>query len=140
MLKIALINGFDLIYQPALETRLATFVIDNGLHQFMLESTRGTNTLDLLIINDPIAVSYVFVTCPFSISDHRCVKWRVWLPNHYVQQLERATRQRFDFQSVDCIGIYSFLNNINWAELFKIVAPSDVNGLWAFLSNIFVML
>ena len=100
MLKIDLINGYDLAYLPALETRSATFVIDNGLHQLVREPRRGTKTLDLLMTNDPIAISFVSVTCPFSISDHRCVKWCVWLLKHCVQQSERASAKRFDFQSI----------------------------------------
>ena len=35
MPKIDLINGFDVACLPALETRLATFVIDNSLRQFV---------------------------------------------------------------------------------------------------------
>ena len=101
MPKIDLINGFDIACLPALETRLATFVIDNGLHQLVRERepTRGTNTLDLLMTNNPIAVFCVSVTCPFSISDHGCVKWLVWLPNSCVQQFERATAEVLTFKA-----------------------------------------
>ena len=35
------------------------------------------------------------------------------------------------FQSVDYIALSSFLSNVNWVELFRTVASSDVNGLWA---------
>ena len=129
MPKIDLINGFDIACLPPLETHLTTFVIDNGLHQLVREPPRGTNTHNLLMTNDPIAVSCVSVTCLFSISDHRCVKWRVWLPNHCVQQFKRTTAKRFDCQSVDYIALFSYLSTVNWVELLGAVAPCDFNGL-----------
>ena len=77
MQKISLGENLISFYLPAQEKNFAGFVIDNGLLQLISTATRGNNTLDVLIVSDPLAVSSVTITCQFSTSDHNCITWRV---------------------------------------------------------------
>ena len=55
------------------EAVFASFVVDNDLLQLINERTRAPNVLDLLFVNDALAVYNVSVASSFSTSDHNTV-------------------------------------------------------------------
>ena len=73
-------NVFDVSSLCALNASLAKFIEDNGMIQLITESTRQLNTLDLLLVNDPLTVYNVTVTAPFCTSDHCMVLWPTYFP------------------------------------------------------------
>ena len=50
----------------------ANFVISNGLIQLIKESMHNQNILDLLIVDEPLAIYDISVLPPFSTNDY-CV-------------------------------------------------------------------
>ena len=72
--------GLDILNLRALEACLVTFIVDNGFSQLVHENTRHNNTLDLLLVNDLLAVANIAVTLPFSTSDHSAITWHAWFP------------------------------------------------------------
>jgi len=49
------------------------FTTDQGLVQFVNSPTRGSNILDIVLCNDPLFISDVQTTVPFSNSDHNSI-------------------------------------------------------------------
>ena len=110
-----------------LEARLASFVVDNGMSQLVHEPTRLTHILDLLLVNDPLSVFEVNVSSLFSTSDHNFITWLVW---HPIAVSKRPTVTRFNFHRCNYGAMHAYLSQINWIQLFSVVAPNDLNGLW----------
>lgn len=121
-------DNFDLSSLRPLEARLASFIIDRGMIQLIHEPTRLTNILDLLIVSDPFNAFDVSVTCPFSTSDHNCITWSSWCPSSL--KGSDIPIFRYNFRRCDFSAMSSFLNQINWVQLFSTIAPNDVDGLW----------
>ena len=48
----------------------ANFIINYGTTQLIIKSTRNQNILDLLIVNNPLAINDNFALPAFSTSDH----------------------------------------------------------------------
>ena len=52
------------------QLKLSKYFFDNGFIQFNNNPTRNGNILDLLFCNDPMFVSHLVTSAPFSTSDH----------------------------------------------------------------------
>ena len=63
-------NNFDINAMCSLDACFANFIVSNGILQLITEPTRSFNTLDLLLVNDPLTTYDVTVEPPFSTSDH----------------------------------------------------------------------
>jgi len=48
-------------------------VVNFGLHQFVSEPTLGDNILDVVLNNDPYIVNSLYLSAPFSNSDHSII-------------------------------------------------------------------
>jgi hypothetical protein len=126
------IDGYDVSSLPPHESRFITFIIDNGLHQLVHEATRLSNTLDLLLVNNPLAASKITVTAPFSTSDHNALTWQVWLPGPFSE----SDVVRYNFRRANYDALSSYLGQIDWVSLFTSVAPDNVNGLWLLFKRV----
>ena len=121
------VNGFDLSCLHLLKARLASFAVDNDMSQLVHEPTRLTHILDLLLVDDPLVVFDVNVSSPFSTSDYNSITWLMW---HPVAVSKRPAVTRFNFQRCNYGAMNAYLSQINWIQLFSVVAPNDLNGLW----------
>ena len=73
-------RGYDAAILLQHEACLGSSIVNNGLEQLVTESTRNNNTLDILIVNDPLTTCNVSVVPPFCTSDHKAVTWFSQLP------------------------------------------------------------
>ena len=121
------VNGFDLSCLHPLEARLASFVVDNGMSQLVHEPTRLTHILDLLLVNDPLSVCDVNLSSPFSTSDHNSITWLMW---HPIAVSKRPAVTHFNFHRCNYGAMNTYLSQINWIQLFSVIASNDINGLW----------
>jgi hypothetical protein len=123
------INWFNELDPPALpllEGRFASFIVDNGLLQLITQPTRMDNILDLLLVNDPIAIYDVAILPPFSTSDHCAIAWHTWVPSTQTDPSDRC----FDFRHADYDALSQYFGSFDWVNLFTSVAPNDIEGLW----------
>ena len=121
-------NGdFDANAMCSLNACLAKFIVNNGALQLITEPTRLSNTLDLLIVNDPLTTYDVTVSHPFSTSDHSMVTWRTHTSmSKFVTKASKRNFKRADYNALS-----QYLSDINWVALFAQVAPSDINAVWS---------
>ena len=124
--------GLDILNLRALEACLVTFIVDNGFSQLVHENTRHNNTLDLLLINDLLAVANVAVTLPFSTSDHSAITWHAWFP----PALPRQEATLYDFKRAAYSDLSAHLCCVDWIRLFASTAPSDVDCLWLLFKRV----
>ena len=80
-----------------------------------LSPTGNGSLLDIILCNDPFIISDVTVSCPFSISDHFTVNFKILgtsgsstLPAHELR----------DFSNADWNSISEFLTNCDWHTIF----------------------
>ena len=100
------------------------FMADKLHSQFILEPTRGDNTLDLFITNSPNLVSHVSVS-KTPLSDHGLVE--VFL-SHNPCQPQKAAIPNFssssfrslNFNKADFELINSHISSINWQDLWEL--------------------
>lgn len=119
-------RAIDISALSPVESEFANFIIANGLTQLVTQPTRNAHILDLLMVNDPLAVFEVTVQQPFSTSDHNIVTWRTWFP----EQKNEACVSNFDFKRANYVSLAEHMSNINWLELFSFVAPNNIEGIW----------
>jgi hypothetical protein len=112
---------------PILDSIFASFVIDNGLLQLIDQPTRANNVLDLLLVNDQLAVFNVSVLPPFSTSDHTPITWHSWFPSS-VNESNAPVQYNFRRANFDALTV--FFQSINWLQLFTCLPPDNVEGLW----------
>jgi hypothetical protein len=91
------------------------FYYTHGLRQLVCEPTRGERILDLVLSNDIHSVLNYRILEPFSTSDHSQVSFD--LP-HKVSTYDYTFNTR-DFQSADWSSVRSYLDNIDFYELFQ---------------------
>ena len=102
-------GDFDVNAMCSLNACLANFIVNNGALQLMTEPTRLSNTLDLLIVNDPLTTYDVTVSHPFSTSDHGMVTW--WT---HTSMSKFATKgSKLNFKHADYNALSQYLSNIN---------------------------
>src|SRR6476469_3042513 len=58
------------------------FYSEFGFYQFIHESTRGSNVLDLLLTNDPLLLSSYYFDFPFCTSDHDSINCVIIIDKH----------------------------------------------------------
>jgi len=93
--------------------------VHHGLTQFVNEPTRDGNCLDLVLSNDQLIVSDLYVSDPFSTSDHSSITFSLLLTPH---ETVDATACYYDFVRADfdalnaAMVLHPFNNNIVVAE------------------------
>jgi hypothetical protein len=110
---------------PILDSIFASFVIDNGLLQLIDTPTRANNVLDLLLVNDQLAVFDVSVLPPFSTSDHNSVTWHSWFPSSVT---ESSAQVQYNFRRANFDALTVFFQSINWLQLFTCLPPGQRRG------------
>lgn len=80
------------------------FCVDYGFSQYVSTPTRDSHILDLVLCNDPYAVSNIVVTEPFSNSDHCMVEFDLVF-KVCEQPLTNATYYDFRFADADAIAL-----------------------------------
>ena len=124
-------NNFDINAMCSLDACFANFIVSNGILQLITEPTRSFNTLDLLLVNDPLTTYDVTVEPPFSTSDHCMITWRTYFPV-FKSMLKVC---RYDFKRADYINLSQYLASINWHALFAQVPPTNINAVWSVFKN-----
>ena len=95
----------------------------NALTQYVEDATRGKNTLDLVLTNDPFLIHDVNVSVPFSTSDHNKVEFKL---NCYSTVLIHSIDKVFvDYSVVDWDGFNNYLCNVNWSEIYAVGDNGD---------------
>jgi len=96
---------------------------ESGLLQYVLEPTRQSNILDLLLTNDSKLISGLQVECPFSTGDHNVIRFSVNVNHDRSLLLDNYSVNKFyrDFSSADYDGMVSYLMNVDWFHEFTFV-------------------
>jgi len=78
-----------------------------GLHQFVDVPTHDNNCLDLILSTDPLIVSDLSVSSPFSSSDHCMVNFNVVLTPHESTELPRSNEfgNVYDLEKADFVSM-----------------------------------
>ena len=127
-------NGdFNVNAMCSLNACFANFIVNNGALQLITEPTRLSNTLDLLIVNDPLTTKMTSLCLILSVTSNHCmVTWRI----HTSMSKFVTKASRRNFKCADYNALSQYLSDINWVALFAQVAPSDVNAVWSMFLNV----
>ena len=99
--------------------KLFDFAVCNGFIQCIRDPTRGDSILDLLLINDPLLLSNVEVTEPFSSSDH-CIINADFVYDTLVQHgslPSNSTIKRYNWKDGDYVAMSDYLRSVDWDKL-----------------------
>lgn len=97
------------------------FINDHGLHQYVLEPTRGDNILDLVLCNNPAIIADLSVLCPFSTSDHNVVSFCICVS----PTAPTVDTLYYDFCNANFDKLNEYLSNINWDYEFSFVFHAE---------------
>ena len=105
-----------------------------GLTQFVEEPTHENNCLDLVLTNDPLIVSDISVSCPFSSSDHCMINFSLVLCPHDTAcsgsaifydydhaDFESMNTALFDHPFNDCIVVANSNNNVTFTDSVDVI-------------------
>jgi len=85
------------------------------------DPTRADNILDIILTNEPIIISKVFVCEPFSNSDHCQVQFGVNVISEYsVADNSYSTEMRFLWHEADYDGINLYLSAVDWLVWYAV--------------------
>ena len=96
------------------------FVSQYGFNQFVSEHTRGKNTLDLVLANDPLVIHDCLTFAPLGNSDHDSIAFNISLP-HVKEDFFKcrdAQLYTYDFKNADFEMLNAYVYSVNWSELF----------------------
>ena len=123
-----------------------------GFSQFVDKPTRGDNILDIVLCNDPLFISNVFVNEPFSNSDHACITFIVNLlisdsnsndidciekdggtihdssencSNCCNSDMQHVSIMPYDWCKADWVSLNTVIASFDWSELFCDGKTSD---------------
>jgi hypothetical protein len=109
------------------------FANDHGLTQLVSESTRGDNTLDLVLCNDPLLISDVETSPPFGSSDHDSITFRICDLNACAPTTSVTIRS---WKKADWQLLAGHYFNLDWRYIFSPCHTAD--QCWAsFLDAIY---
>ena len=78
--EIDWVQNIDISTSPSGASEFASFVANNGFTQLIKQPTRKNKILDLLMVNDAVAIYDVTVLQPVSTSENCVLSWRTWFP------------------------------------------------------------
>ena len=117
---------------PLCASEFASFVVNNGFTQLIKQPTHKNKILDLIMVNDAVAIYDVTVLQPFSTSDHCALSWRTWFP----QVAQVVGDSGYDFKRANYAILSNYFQNSDWLQLFTRVPPNDVEGIWQIFKSI----
>ena len=89
---------------------------DNFLTQMVNESTRGDNTLDLLITSNEDFIENVRIEEPFSTSDHKIVRWSIVIGRNNNKENDR---KQFNYFKGNYDDAKEKIKDIDWQLRFN---------------------
>ena len=117
---------------PLCASEFASFVANNGFTQLIKQPTRKNEILDLLTVNESVAIYDVTVLQPFSSSDYCALAWRTWFP----QVTQVVGDPGYDFKRANYAMLSNYFLNVDWLLLFTQVPLNDVEVIWQILKSI----
>ena len=105
---------------------LTDFVNSNGMTQCVNQSTHGPHILDLVLINEPTLLSSLFITAPFSTSDHSTVVFSLNFNNEFESFLPSIL---YNWRDANWADFIDYLYSIDWMLLLS--ECLTVDSLWA---------
>ena len=108
-----------------IETRLIDFVNENGMTQCVDKPTHDSHILDIVLLNDPLILSSLFITDPFSASDHCSIAFSLSID---INQCINVQRKFYDWQKADWSGFNDYICQIDWLSILTV--NLTVDSLW----------
>jgi hypothetical protein len=102
-----------------------------GFTQCVNDSTRGSNILDLVLVDSHCAISNVTILPPIGTSDHSVVLFKL---NVNSENNDCEQQAYPDFAKADYVSLNSYLWSVNWDGIFQ--QCFDVNNCWLALLNL----
>jgi hypothetical protein len=117
------------VYLSASDSTFSEVFDSLGLEQMVVEPTRLSNILDLVLTNDQQLVTKVSVGQPFSFSDHNRITFSINVsPN-----IQRSVKDcGLNYSRGDYLKINEFMSSVNWDSLFW---GADVNEMWCIFKD-----
>jgi len=114
-------------YKSSKSQALYDMFTDIGCEQYVMEPTRGANILDLLFCNDPLFLSTVTVTPPFSTSDHATILFSTLIvyPADLNDGIDDNSESRCDWSRADWIALTYFFSNVDWNNEYSMCVNSN---------------
>jgi hypothetical protein len=104
------------------------FAMSHGFIQFVNEPTRINNILDIVLINEPLCLSSLQVSEPFSNSDHNSVHFEICVPVETTTASITPSSTRYKWKQADFDMMSEYLNNYDWESIF--MYNQDVDSQW----------
>ena len=105
------------------------YCITNGFCQLVTEPTRDSHILDILLVNDPLAVCDVQVAHPICGSDHNRVEFSLCNFDDVNPVDDVLHSKVYDWSTANFEGLAHYLQNVNWNELLMTHLTPD--ELWS---------
>jgi len=135
------------IYGDMLQKMFYDFRQDLGFNQLVLEPTRGSNILDLIMCNDSLFVTDVRILPPFSNSDHNCVECYLniilsqtscsnvtFSKSNIVNQNKKKNIKTFLWHKAKWSQLDVFYSNVDWSILQE--STSNADGCFNLFYNV----
>ena len=113
------------------------FMSSNGFKQCVTEPTRQNNILDLVFVNEPILMSDINVSTPFSSSDHNSVEFNLCIESGTRARnnpTSTSTYKMYLWSEGDYVSMCAYLREIKWADLLTVNFTAD--GIWTAFCDI----
>lgn len=92
------------------------FMTDFGFAQLVLEPTRKSNILDLLLVNNPFIISSFCIDEPFSTSDHESIICRISAESSL--DCSNTVNNMLCWHRADWQSLCESLSFIEWDKIF----------------------
>ena len=93
-------------------------VNSNGLTQCVMEPTRQQRTLDLILTTDPMKITSLNVTSPFTTScDHNSITFELYVPASAHKKSNKTVK--YNFRKANFEAICNYLSKIDWLALLR---------------------
>ena len=122
---------FNQPHSGGIPTQLIDFVNYNGMIQCVHRPTFNTHILDIVLLNDPLILSSLSVTEPFSTSDHCSVSFSLnFTCCHNIECPLTIT----EWKNAYWVNFNSFLLSVDWIYILSTSLTADV--LWTTFKDI----
>jgi len=102
------------------------FMLSNGFTQCVTEPTRENNIHDLVFANEPILLSSIRVSTPFSSSGHNSVDFDLCTDNMTQRSSSpTSTYKTYLWSEGDCDSMCAYLRGVKWDDLLTTNFTSD---------------
>jgi Reverse transcriptase (RNA-dependent DNA polymerase)/Endonuclease-reverse transcriptase len=105
------------------------FANDNGLIQMVSGPTRNINTLDLLLVNDPLIISDLAIDVPFCSSDHESLNFSVLIDISPESYAAEPSAIKYSWDNADWDALRNFCFNVDWEAVLSPCVTA--NDLWS---------